>query len=73
MYDDMTIDDAVNVANVLNASLALHSDEDVRELAIPAQQLVSHIAEQSREIERERARRRALESQQCAAGGRASA
>jgi hypothetical protein len=34
MYDDMTIADAVNIANVLNASLAIHSDEDVRELAI---------------------------------------
>ena len=61
MYDDMTTDVAVNVANVLNASLALHGDEDVRELAIAAQQLVSHIADQSLEIERERARRRALE------------
>jgi hypothetical protein len=61
MYDDMTIDEAVNVANVLNASLTLHRDEDVRELAIAAQRLVNHVAEQSREIERERARRRALE------------
>jgi hypothetical protein len=61
MYDDMTIDDAVNIADVLNASLALHRDEHVRELAIAAKQLVRHIAEQSREIDRERARRRALE------------
>ena len=60
MYDDITIDDAVNIANVLNGSLALHKDEDVRQLALAAKQLVSHVAEQSREIERERARRHSL-------------
>jgi hypothetical protein len=61
MCDDITIDDAVNIANVVIGSLALHPDEDVRELALATKQLVSLIAEQSREIERERARRRALE------------
>jgi hypothetical protein len=60
MYDEMTIDDAVNIVNVANDSLARHADEDVRRLANAAKQLVSHVAEQSREIERERARRRAL-------------
>jgi hypothetical protein len=60
MYDEMTIDDAVNIVNVVNDSLARQADEDVRKLAIAAKQLVSHVAEQSRELERERARRRAL-------------
>jgi hypothetical protein len=60
MYDEMTIDDAVNIANVANDSLARHADEDKRELVIAAKKLVSHIKEQSREIERERARRHAL-------------
>jgi hypothetical protein len=60
MQDEMTIDDAVNIANVLNDSLACYADEDVRELAIAAKRLVSHVAVQSLEIERERARRHAL-------------
>jgi hypothetical protein len=63
MDDEMTIDDAVNIARVANESLARHADEDVRKLAIAAKQLVSHVAEQSSEIERERARRRALVSE----------
>jgi hypothetical protein len=60
MYDEMTIDDAVNIANAANDSLARHTDEGVRELVIAVKQLVSHIGEQSREIERERARRHSL-------------
>src|SRR6202040_2265854 len=60
MYDEMTIDDAVNIANAANDSLARHADEGVRELVIALKQLVSHIGEQSREIERERARRHSL-------------
>jgi len=60
MYDDITLDDAVNFVNVATDSLARHADKDVRGLAIAAKELVSHVAEQSREIERERARRRAL-------------
>jgi hypothetical protein len=60
MHDEMTIDDAVNIANVLNDSLACYADKDVRELAIAARRLVSHVAVQSREIERERARRHAV-------------
>src|ERR1700687_4141605 len=54
MHDEMTIDDAVNIANVLNDSLACCADEDVRELAIAAKRLVSHVAVASRARERER-------------------
>src|ERR1700687_22800 len=63
MQDEMAIDDAVNIANVLNDSLACYADEDVRELAIAAKRLVSHVVVQSLEIERERARRQALAPQ----------
>ena len=58
MYEDMTIDDAVNIVNVANDCLAHDADDDLRHLAIAAKRLVSHIAEQSCEMERERARRR---------------
>jgi hypothetical protein len=58
MYEDMTINDAANIVNVANDCLAHDVDDDVRELAIAAKRLVSHIAEQSCEMERERARRR---------------
>ncbi len=56
----MTIEDATNVVNVLSDVLACDANDDVRELATAARQLVRHIAEQSSEIERERARRRSL-------------
>ena len=60
MHDEMTIDDAINVANVGNDLLSDHADADVRELAIAAKRLVNHVGEQSREAERERARRKGL-------------
>jgi hypothetical protein len=60
MDDEMTIDDALNVAHVANEFLGCHTDEDVRELAMAAKRLAGQVAEQSREIERERARRHAL-------------
>lgn len=60
MRDEMTIEDATNVVNVLSDVLACDANEDVRELATAARQLVRHIAEQSSELERERARRRSL-------------
>jgi hypothetical protein len=60
MDDKMTIGDALNIANVASDCLADHGDQDVRELAIAARRLVSHIAEQSRELEREQARCRSL-------------
>jgi hypothetical protein len=58
--DEMTIEDATNVVNVLSDVLACDANEDVRALATAARQLVRHIAEQSSELERERARRRSL-------------
>jgi hypothetical protein len=60
MRDEMTIEDATNVVNVLSDVLAGDANEDVRELATAARQLVRHITEQSSELERERARRRSL-------------
>ncbi len=60
MRDEMTIEDATNVVNVLSDVLACDANEDVRELATAARQLVRHIAEQLSELERERARRRSL-------------
>jgi hypothetical protein len=61
MYDQMTIDDAVNIVRVMSDVLAHDGDEDVRELVAAAKHLVRHIEEQSRELERERARRRGTE------------
>ena len=58
MRHEMTIKDATNVVNVLSDVLTCDANEDVRELATTARQLVRHIAEQSCELERERARRR---------------
>lgn len=49
MRDEMTIEDATNVVNVLSDVLACDANEDVRELATAARQLVRHIAEQSSE------------------------
>jgi hypothetical protein len=60
MRNEMTIEDATNVVNVLRDVLACDANEDVRELATAARQLVRHIEEQSSELERERARRRSL-------------
>jgi hypothetical protein len=60
MRHEMTIEDATNVVNVLSDVLDGDANEDVRELATAARQLVRHIAEQSSELERERARRRSF-------------
>jgi hypothetical protein len=60
MRAEMTIDDAINVVNVVNDCLAHDEDEDVRELAAGAKRLVKHIDKLSLELERERARRRGL-------------
>jgi hypothetical protein len=59
MQDEMTIDDAMNIACVLRDTLGSHPEADVREFAMAATRLVGHIVEQSRKLERERARRRA--------------
>lgn len=60
MYEEMTIDDTVNIVNVAHDCLAQDADDDMRELAIAAKRLVSHIDELSRELECERALRRSL-------------
>lgn len=59
MHDDMTIDDAINVANVVTDCMPPDADTDMRELAVAAKRLVGHVAEQLCELERERARRKA--------------
>jgi hypothetical protein len=56
--DEMTIDDAINVANVIGDCLAPEADTDLRELALAARRLVREVQEQADELERERARRR---------------
>jgi len=60
MRDEMTIEDATNVVNVLSDVLACDANVDARELATAARRLVRRISEQSSELERERARRRSL-------------
>ena len=60
VHDEIAIEDAVNVVNVISDSLPHDADEDVRELAVAAKRLVHHIDELSLELERERARRREL-------------
>ena len=60
MYDQMTIDDAVNVVRVLSEVLAHDGDEDVRELLAAAKHLVRHVEEQACELKRERARRHGM-------------
>lgn len=60
MRNGMTIEDATNVVNVLSDDLVCDPNEDVRKLVTAARRLVRHIAEQSSELERERARRRSL-------------
>jgi hypothetical protein len=57
MQTEMTVDDAINVANVASSCLSGHDDEDVRELVIAAKELVNYVEELYRELERERARR----------------
>jgi hypothetical protein len=60
MRDEMTIEDATNVVNVLGDVLACDANGDARELGTAARRLLRHITEQSSELERERARRRGL-------------
>lgn len=56
--DDMTIDDAINVANVIADCVAPDADGDLRELAVAAKRLVRELDAQAQELERERARHR---------------
>ena len=56
--DEIPIDDAINVANVIADCLPAGADSDLRELALAARRLVREVQEQADELERERARRR---------------
>ena len=56
--DDMTIDDAINVASVIAECVVPDADEDLRELALAARRLVREVGEQAQELERERSRHR---------------
>lgn len=60
MRDNMTVEDAINVVNVLGCDLASEGNEDVRKLVSAATRLVSHAREQAAELERERARRQGI-------------
>jgi hypothetical protein len=57
---ELTVDDAINVANVAEACLPADADRDHRQLVAAAGRLVRHIATQREELERERARRYGL-------------
>jgi hypothetical protein len=57
---ELTIDDAINVANVAETCLPADADRDHRQLVAAARCLVRHIATQREELERERARRHGL-------------
>ena len=58
--EEMTIDDAINVVNVIAECETADADVDQRELALAARRLVREVREQAAELERERARRRRL-------------
>lgn len=60
MNDEMTIDDALNVARLLGDERVNDADRDIRTLARAAQRLARHVEEQRLELERERARRHGL-------------
>jgi hypothetical protein len=57
---ELTVDDAINVANVAETCLAADADRDHRQLVAAARRLVRHISEQREDLERERARRHGL-------------
>lgn len=58
MHDDMTVEDAINVARVIGGLRGGDDDGEVRELAVAARRLARKVEEQSLELERERARRK---------------
>lgn len=60
MYDEMAIEDAINVVRVIGGERADDPDSDVRALACAARRLLHHIDESALELERERARRHGL-------------
>jgi hypothetical protein len=61
--DDMTIDDAINVATVIADCVTPDADGDLRELAVAAKRLVRELGAQAQELERERARHRSWSRQ----------
>lgn len=58
--DEITIEDAINVANVIGDCLPPDADTELRELALAARRLVREVQDQADELERERARRRSV-------------
>jgi hypothetical protein len=60
MKDEMTIDDAINVARTLGDERVGDPDREINTLACAAQRLARHVEEQRLELERERARRHEL-------------
>jgi hypothetical protein len=56
MYDEIAIDDAINVVKMLGDERARDPDCDVSSLARAARRLLRHIDELAFELERERAR-----------------
>jgi hypothetical protein len=63
MHNEMTVDDAINVARVVGDLRGDDADEEVRELAVAALRLARQVEEQALELARERARRRGFGSQ----------
>ena len=60
MYDEIAIDDAINVVKILGDERASDPDSDVSSLARAARRLLQQIDELAFELERERARRHGL-------------
>jgi hypothetical protein len=60
MYDEIAIDDAINVVRILGDERGDDSDSDVRSLACAPRRLLNQIDELAFELERERARRHGL-------------
>jgi hypothetical protein len=60
MYDEIAIDDAINVVRILGDERADDPDSDVRSLARSPRRLQNHIDELAFELERERVRRHGL-------------
>jgi hypothetical protein len=57
MQDSLTVEDAVNIVQVLGNDLASDRNEDVQKLVSAAAWLAFHVHGQAEELERERARR----------------
>jgi hypothetical protein len=69
LREDLSIEDAINVANVAYSCLPHDANRDYRELVAAARRLVRHITEQREELERERARRHGLAREDARAEG----